>query len=358
MTSIINKNPNEVKFRFDGNSTEIFHPNSTVCVLIDLILKKPVKSVNTFRIEVTGSEKTKFHDFSHLKDIIFDATHDLFVFSGFLLGGKKTSEPEDMDVGTYSYRYLFQIPREAPSSFNGVNGMVQYKVSTILDSEFAPDFEKEKVFTVFRFEDFNDYMNLRTPVEIESKKIYGFGLSKKLLRVKMAADREGFGKNDKIHIKLEINNNSKLKFPTTYLTFNRIERSQGRNPFLKINKIIKVLGRIKCDAVLPKSNRILKEELHVPLSSPSTNDHLCEIFQISYSVIFSVIPELKKGEKKKLKKLGKDIKAKPALEVDLPVYVGTLGFHEDNQEHESDTFDLQSTPYADKDIRELKHFKS
>lgn len=353
MTSIIINNPNTVSFRFDGNSSEIFHPNSTVCVSIDLILKKPVKSVESFRIEVLGLEITNFHDYSHLKDIIFDSTHELFVFSGFLLGGKKSSKPVDMDVGTHSYRYLFRIPKEAPSTFKGVNGMVQYKIRTILESEFAPDFTKEKEFQVFRFEDFNDYLNLREPVQIGSTRSYGFA-RKKLLIVKLGAEREGFSRDDKVHIQIEMNNNTDLNFPTTFLTFNRMERSQGRNPFYKINKVIKVLGRCSCDAVLPKSNRVVKQELHVPWCSPSSNDHLCEIFQISYSVVFTVIPEVTVKEQKRLKKIGKEVE--PAIEIELPVYVGAIPVQwgqEQRENTKTDNFDEQSTPYEDKEIRKF-----
>lgn len=348
------KNSNEVKFSFEGNSTSIFHPNSNVCASIDLILKKAVQSVDSFRIEVRGTEITSFHDFSHLKDIEFGATRNLFEIKGYLLGGTNKSQPVDMDVGTYNYRYLFQVPREAPSSFDGVNGRVRYTITTILDSLLAPDFIKVKTFWVSRFEDFNNYVNLREPIATERMRTYGFGLTKKHLKVKLSSEREGYGKNDKIHVKIEINNTTHLKFPTSFLTFNRTEKSQGETPFHKINRVIKVLGRVKCDAIMPKSNRVLNEELHVPLQSPSTNDHLCEIFQIAYSVMFVAMPEITAKEKRKLKQLGQDMKT--AIEVTLPLYIGSVGFHDSqikplDDEKEAETFDEQSS-VVEKEIRE------
>lgn len=349
------KNPNDVKITFNGNSTEIFHPNSMVCADVQLIIKKAVKSVDAFRIEVKGTETTNFHDFSHLKDIAFDATRDLFEITGFLFGGKKTSKPIDIDVGTYDYRYLFQIPREAPSSFDGANGNIKYTIRTILDSSLAPDFVKEKSFVVFRFEDFNDYVNLRAPIEIEKEKKFGFGPLKKHLHVKMSTEREGYGMGDKINIKVEVNNTSKLNFPVAFLTFNRFERCQGDAPFHKIKKIVKILGRVKFDAIPPKSTRKYSEVMQVPLNSPASNDHLCEIIQISYSVNFTVMPDITPREKRKLKNAGKDVRS--IMDAHMTLYVGTVGLHDEQHvkdDSKSENFDLQSSE-VDKEIRECKN---
>lgn len=338
---------NTLEIKFDGNSSGIYRPWNIVCVSLELTVEKAIEGAISLRMEADGVEKVFWDDTNHLQSIMFDGSNTLFFESGFIFGGTPNSRPKDINVGVKNYRFTFRVPKEMPSTFEGINGRIEYEIRAYLEvaeDSISKSLSCVKKFVVFRFEDFMDYTNLKTPIAVEGKIGYGRVLQK-FLRVRISTIREGFCNSDEVPIKINIRNSSDQIFPSSLLTFCRVEKVNAQNPFNKVNVLIKILNKVPCEGIMAFSNRNFTELLHVPKNSPSTNDHLCELFQISYRIIFTVYPRPDKSKKAK----PVDNELPPALVVQMPIYVGAVAVNLDDTDN---PLDINSTPCDDAEFRE------
>lgn len=341
---------NKIAIKFDGNSSGIYRPNHLACIQVELICEKVIESVKEFRIEVTGAEKTCWTDTSHLKSIVFEGSHTFFEDVDILLSGGEKRKLISIEAGTQTFRHTFRIPRDAPSSFEGVHGIIEYKIKAIVDVAISKDLVYEQKFYVYRFEDFgDDYGVLREMIEVKSDKSFG-RLRRQHLKICMSSIRDGFCTGEEIPVKITVNNHTVESFPKSSLTLCRIEKSIGSDPYSSVNTVKVVLCRVKTNDIPALASKNFDEVLQIPKNSPTTNDHLCELFQITYQVIFSVIPRVDKMKKHRQTDDEAD-ELPPVFEAKMPVYIGSIPVLTHSESDES--FEIEtSTPFEEEDYRE------
>jgi hypothetical protein len=325
------KMTNKIDIKFDGNSSGIYRPNHLACIQVELICEKAIENVKEFRIEVTGFEKTEWDNVTHLNTISFSGFHQFFNYTDVLLKGDNEKKTINIRPGTQTFRHTFRIPKEAPSSFNGQHGCIEYKIKAIVDVKISKDFVHEQKFFVFRFEDFNDYDLLRNPIEVKGNKMFG-RFQRQHLKVRMSTIRDGFCIGEEIPIKLAVHNHTAFAFPETSLTFCRVEKSFGTDPFSGISVLKKIVSRATTYDIPATSMKDFEAVLKIPTNSPTTNEHLCEVFQVLYEVIYTISP--KSGRIKKSNQ-NEDEEVPPELEIILPIYVGAVPFIKRSESNES-----------------------
>lgn len=226
--------------------------------------------------------------------------------------GKEGAEPIEVSAGVHLYKFSCRIPKNAPGSFEAKYGFIRYKVEVNLDIPYLSDLISEKSFVVVRFEDLNNYPELRMGNEVEEAKTFCclFCESDPVL-VKASTKQSGFVVGDKIPIHVEIYNRSSTSFTKTVISLNRVETYSSNTPFEKTKKHVVPLTAITAQGVEAKKKAIFMESLHIPQNAAVSNDRVSEIVQLAYEVRLSLRPSKKSSS---------------PLEVSIPIYIGTVGF--------------------------------
>lgn len=260
----------------------------------------------------------------------------VFVYLVNYFFGKKGAEPIEVSAGVHLYKFSDRIPKDAAGSAEGTFGYIRYKVAVTLDIPYLPDMYSEQPFIVVRQEDLNRYPELKIASEVEEARTFHcFVCESNPVMVRLWTAKSGFVLGEKIPVKVEIFNRSNIRFPKSLISLNRVESSISLTPIQKTKKHITPLTAIFAKGVEPGKNAKFEEILNIPNNAFVSNDRICDVFQVTYEIRFFM----------------KAAKRSSSLEVNLPIFIGHVGFRLDS----SVSLDSSSLPIDDyREIRKCK----
>ena len=242
--------------------------------------------------------------------------------------GKENCEPIEVSKGVHLYKFSARIPKKVPASAEGKFGFIRYKVEVNLEIPFMPDLSAVEDFIVVTHEDLNNYPELKLPSEVEEVRTFCcFMCESEPLMIKLSTPQTGYALGDEVRIKIEIFNRSKTKFDKSMVTLNRIETFYSYTPSEKSKKFRIPLTAVISKGVDPLQNVNFTEAIHIPLKATVSNDRICNVFQVTYEVEFSM----------------KQSKRSTAATAAIPVCVGNIAL----QMNSSISIFSESLPYEE-----------
>lgn len=215
------------------------------------------------------------------------------------------------------YDFEHRLPRNIPYSIDGVYGFVKYFVTATLDLPWEMnDKYVTKPFTVRRYEDLNYMSGMRDPREVITRKeidspswIFWKGATG-FVMIKGSIPKCGYGLGEKIHVDVEINNQSTVEIENVSLSLLNIGSYVCQTPWAKMEKSTQLkLSEVVAKGVKAGYTAKIKEQLLVPENASITSVMYCNVFQISYHVQVSI----------KFRKWNNNVL------LNIPVYIGSVG---------------------------------
>ncbi|CAH0380473.1 unnamed protein product [Bemisia tabaci] len=164
------------KVVFDS-PTSAYYAGQAVSGKIVLSLNKS-KKVRALKVSFIGKAETRFqHEKTETqpngesRNFMDDVTGEemFFEYHYNILGG---SGEVEISSGEHTYPFNASLPTTAPSSFEGENGFIRYKVRATLDRPWKFDEHAEGSFGVVTPLDLNFYEQAKAPVKKEENKYF------------------------------------------------------------------------------------------------------------------------------------------------------------------------------------------
>lgn len=308
---------------------------------------------------MTGAAIAKWTEGGGRSSVTYQG-EESFINSVNYFFGKEGAEPIEVSAGVHLYKFSCRIPKNAPATAEGLCGFIRYRVLVNLDIPYMPDLSSEKHFTVVRHEDLNNYPEFRMANDVEEVQTFCclFCESDPVM-VKLSTAASGFilglysllplskglvfnhlitlhchkTQGEKVPVKIEIFNRSSVKFAKSILSLNRVEVFTSYNPLQKTKKVVNAITTVVSKGVEPKKNASFQEYIHIPQNALVSNDRICDVFQITYEIHFSM-----KGAKKS-----------SSIKLSAPIFIGSIGFRS-NSTASRTSIDVASKPISD-DLR-------
>ncbi|XP_076465647.1 arrestin domain-containing protein 3-like [Babylonia areolata] len=155
-----------------------------------------------------GPGESRFREIRH-----HSSTEEYIDFSQSLLG--RTSESaskRELTAGQYTYPFQFQLPSNAPSSFEGQYGYLRYWVKVTIERPWNHDQSAKKVFTFICPVDLNREPSTACSVQSrKAKRLCCLCCRSGPVSALLALGQRGFVPGETIHINGEIINSSRRK---------------------------------------------------------------------------------------------------------------------------------------------------
>lgn len=121
------------------------------------------------KINIRGFGVCRFKDFNaksfFAKEIEYSGNEQFITASCYLF---RHDRPQLFKPDVYSYNFWYLLPENLPSSLNGKNGKIRYYVEAMLKSQYEYEFFLKCPFTIIRFENLSDRIDLMEPKFEES----------------------------------------------------------------------------------------------------------------------------------------------------------------------------------------------
>lgn len=224
-----------------------------------------------------------------------------FLNSITYLFGSKDCENTEVPIGVHTYNFACHLPEAIPYSVEGKHGHVRYKVDVNLDIPWAFDLQTELAFNVVRYEDLNNFPELRLPCEFEEIKTFCclFCKSDPLI-IKVRLPRTGFATGEKIPVGVELINKSSTEVSHTIFTLKRVDRFKSESPFEQTKEIKEEVLEVRGKGAKGGETVNFEQHVEIPSMLMISNNRYCKPYTITYELrltavtegLMSVLPEI------------------------------------------------------------------
>lgn len=203
----------------------------------------------------------------------------------YLFGAKK-GESMEIPIGIHYYDFVYQLPLTVPSSVEGKNGNIRYKIDANLDIPWAFDMHAFRPFTVLREQNVTNFPELLYPVEVEEiKTFHCCCYSARPLKIKIRIPKSCFELGERIPISVEMINKSSTDVRHTTISLQRIENMTSQRANINVTKTDKInVAKVRCRGVRRGDSTSFDEFFVIPMQLAILNDQFCNIFQVAYEL--------------------------------------------------------------------------
>lgn len=192
----------------------------------------------------------------------------------------------ELDSGTHSYDFSFQLPQELPGSFEAFYGHIRYNVEAFIDAPWDGKKELKLEFTVASNVNLNELPEVKIPCKSEEVTSFCYWClcTSDPLNLTVTLPYAGFVPGQNIPMTIDIDNKTTVEILWTKITFTRKVEFTCDSPKLKtkteLNKILEVL----IEGASELSTKRIQKELPLPHVLTSSTLELCKIIKISYDL--------------------------------------------------------------------------
>ena len=190
-----------------------------------------------------------------------------------------------INSGTHQFPFKFTLPANIPSSFDGKNGSIEYKIEAFLELEipWQADKKVQKNFIVKRIDNINDYPDLKiSQTQEEVRTFCCFPCESQPCYVTISIPHTGYAAGQEIPITIDYINYSSSEILITFITLNRTFNYTSLAPNYKVKTETEKMVSIQVEGINEKSSRKSIYNLKIPLIMENSNSRFCSVIQICY----------------------------------------------------------------------------
>ncbi|XP_067665145.1 arrestin domain-containing protein 3-like [Haliotis asinina] len=238
----------------------------------------------------TETETTGSGDDQQTRTVDYSASERYFKEDILLAGRRKQQSGDDIHLpaGRHTFPFVFQLPPELPSSFEGEHGHVRYTAKGIIDKPWKFDHKTKRAFTVICLLDLNRDPNAMIPAQgANSKTLCCLCCASGPISAIFTIDRQGYVPGEAIVLKAEIDNQSNRRIKSSSVKFTMVTMFHATT---KTRTSSRVIASLKHGEIEEGGHDYWNgDQLVIPPVPPSFLSG-CNIIDIRYVVQLEVTP--------------------------------------------------------------------
>lgn len=251
-------------------------------------------SCSGLRLTINGSAVCRFKDFQDNSLFKKDTTffgEEKYLTKSFYLFGSSSDDLKEFKPGTFEYSFWYKIPIHVPSSAKSKYGKVRYSVEANLQTNWEFDIYARSSFTVIRFEDLSNRLELMKPINRETVATFCcWSCKSKPLILHASIPFSGYVPEQNIRIAIRITNSCGFDVDRTIIALKKVFTFISSRPEVRVVSESKTLLKnviegARSGAVPTKLTGIIE----VPaFTMPTSNDLVSGVVRINYFIRVSV----------------------------------------------------------------------
>lgn len=161
--------------------------------------------------------------------------HERYLNETFYLFGSSCGDLKDFAPGTHTFEFSYQIPKSLPTSVKAKHGKIRYRMEANLQTGWEFDIFSKVSFSVIRFEDLSNRIDLMTPASDETIVTFCcLSCITKPLIIKASIPFVGYVPNEKIRVTIMIDNRCGFDVYRTKISLKKVFTYVSETPTKKV----------------------------------------------------------------------------------------------------------------------------
>ncbi|XP_047506203.1 arrestin domain-containing protein 1-like [Pieris napi] len=229
-------------------------------------------------VKWSENEVQKYSGTSRVRQIDFSGRDVYFSTEQLLCGG-----PTTLPAGSHSFKFSYQIPPSAPSSFKGSKGSINYRVVAVMEHQDMKRDELSSDFEVVAPLDLNTVEDIKKPIVLEFEDVSSCNCfcQDSVISVKIVLPVSGYCPGQMMQIKIDSKNYSSVEVRKIVFQFVKRERYHSEQPKSTYTPPEEILETLVQGPILANTKRSFTFQMRVP-DIIAYNLEACNIIDVAY----------------------------------------------------------------------------